>query len=124
MFVCLGLSSCGFPGAPAHSTVQFTEPGASQTVSTGAIAEYTCDRGFELLGPARRVCGENGTWSPQGIPFCGKFSFHEFSDFSPFFRQFYFMFLKRFLYCLFYLFYAFLIFLQRVCLDFRNNICT
>ena len=31
-------------------------------------------RGFELLGPARRVCGANGTWSPQGIPFCGQLS--------------------------------------------------
>lgn len=65
-----GLCICGFPGAPAHSTVEFTEPGASDNVSTGTIAEYTCDRGFELLGPARRVCAENGTWSPQGIPFC------------------------------------------------------
>ena len=32
-------------------------------------------RGFELLGPARRVCGTNGTWSPQGIPFCGEEAF-------------------------------------------------
>lgn len=30
-----------------------------------------CERGFELLGPARRVC-ENGQWTPEGIPFCGK----------------------------------------------------
>ena len=43
-------------------------------MATGGIAEYTCDRGFELLGPARRVCSQNGTWSPQGIPFCGRFS--------------------------------------------------
>ena len=108
MFVCLGLSSCGFPGAPAHSTVQFTEPGASQTVSTGAIAEYTCDRGFELLGPARRVCGENGTWSPQGIPFCGKLSiFMNLVIFSPYCRQFYTMLLKRLLCCLFYEFFKF-----------------
>jgi len=65
-----GLSGCGFPGAPAHSSVRFSEAGAGEAVSAGTIAEYTCDRGFELLGPARRVCGENGTWSPQGIPFC------------------------------------------------------
>jgi len=60
-------SSCGFPGAPAHSTVKFS-PG--DDVREGTIAEYSCDRGFELLGPARRVCASNGTWSPQGIPFC------------------------------------------------------
>jgi len=60
-------SSCGFPGAPAHSTVKFS-PG--EDVREGTIAKYSCDRGFELLGPARRVCANNGTWSPQGIPFC------------------------------------------------------
>jgi len=83
VLVCLvrtGSSRCGFPGAPAHSSVEFSESdrspppsssgSAGLTVPTGAIAEYTCDRGFELLGPARRVCGTNGTWSPQGIPFC------------------------------------------------------
>ena len=59
---------CGFPGAPAHSTVEFSTP----TVEPGTVARYTCDRGFELLGPARRMCGTNGTWVPQGIPFCGK----------------------------------------------------
>ena len=73
-------SLCGYPGAPAHSSVEFsnrgggTGPGggAQGDLGAGTIAEYNCDRGFELLGPARRVCGENGTWSPQGIPFCGK----------------------------------------------------
>jgi len=71
-------SLCGYPGAPAHSSVEFsnrgggTGPGggAQGDLGAGTIAEYNCDRGFELLGPARRVCGENGTWSPQGIPFC------------------------------------------------------
>ena len=33
-------------------------------------------RGFELLGPARRVCGQEGTWTPQGIPFCGQLTRH------------------------------------------------
>ena len=60
--------SCGFPGAPAHSTVEFS----SSNVGPGTVARYTCDRGFELLGPARRICNTNGTWVPQGIPFCGK----------------------------------------------------
>ena len=61
---------CGFPGAPAHSTVEFSQ----DPIRTGTVARYTCDRGFELLGPARRVCSNNGTWVPQGIPFCGKFA--------------------------------------------------
>jgi len=62
------VSGCGFPGAPAHSTVTFSP--SDDNAREGTIAEYSCDRGFELLGPARRVCGSNGTWSPQGIPFC------------------------------------------------------
>lgn len=41
-------------------------------IQTGTIATYTCDNGYELLGPARRSCNENGTWTPLGIPFCGK----------------------------------------------------
>lgn len=85
------VSGCGFPGAPAHSTVTFSP--SDDNAREGTIAEYSCDRwavtmimmsdkpssfsrGFELLGPARRVCGSNGTWSPQGIPFCGQFFYH------------------------------------------------
>jgi len=69
--IASGLASpCGFPGAPAHSTVTFSPAQEQDQQEEGTIAEYSCDRGFELLGPARRVCGGNGTWSPQGIPFC------------------------------------------------------
>ncbi|KAF2350881.1 Sushi/SCR/CCP domain, partial [Trinorchestia longiramus] len=57
---------CGFPGAPAHSTVSFSD----DTMREGTVATYICDRGFELLGPARKICLNNGTWSPPGIPFC------------------------------------------------------
>lgn len=58
---------CSFPGSPAHSAVEFSD----ESLESGTIATYTCERGFELLGPARRVC-DNGQWSPDGIPFCGK----------------------------------------------------
>ncbi|XP_076364802.1 sushi, von Willebrand factor type A, EGF and pentraxin domain-containing protein 1-like isoform X2 [Tachypleus tridentatus] len=57
---------CGYPGSPAHASVKFT----NEVISRGTEAIYNCDRGFELLGPSRRVCGENGTWIPSGIPFC------------------------------------------------------
>ncbi|XP_058445168.1 uncharacterized protein LOC131426449 isoform X2 [Malaya genurostris] len=60
-----GGGSCKFPGAPAHSTVQFTD----DALPNGAVASYSCERGFELLGPSRRVC-DNGQWIPEGIPFC------------------------------------------------------
>lgn len=59
--------SCSFPGSPAHGLVTFSD----ENLENGAVASYTCERGFELLGPARRVC-DQGTWAPEGIPFCGK----------------------------------------------------
>lgn len=60
--------SCSFPGSPAHSSVTFSD----ESLGNGAVASYSCERGFELLGPSRRVC-DNGVWVPEGIPFCGKF---------------------------------------------------
>ncbi|CAL4163422.1 unnamed protein product, partial [Meganyctiphanes norvegica] len=61
----LAAQECGFPGSPSHSTVNLSDDG-----NMGSIATYSCERGFELLGPARRECGANGTWTPPGIPFC------------------------------------------------------
>lgn len=63
----ISAQSCRFPGSPAHSSVTFTD----ENLDDGTIAAYNCERGFELLGPARRTC-ENGQWTPDGIPFCGK----------------------------------------------------
>lgn len=57
---------CGFPGAPAHSTVTFS----NDNLTEGTIVTYSCERGFELLGPMIRICGANGIWTPDGIPFC------------------------------------------------------
>lgn len=63
--------NCRFPGSPAHSEVFFSD----ESLGPGSVATYTCERGFELLGPARRTC-TNGNWVPEGIPFCGKFFLH------------------------------------------------
>lgn len=60
--------TCGYPGSPAHASVTFN----TSHVLAGTAATYTCDNGYELLGPPKRVCQANGTWSPVGIPFCGK----------------------------------------------------
>lgn len=62
------VSACGYPGSPAHASIAFS----SEVIHPGTVATYTCDSGFELLGPARRVCAANGTWIPLGIPFCGE----------------------------------------------------
>ena len=65
------VNGCGYPGSPGHASVAFS----SEAIEAGTVATYTCDNGYELLGPPRRTCTENGTWIPQGIPFCGRFSF-------------------------------------------------
>ncbi|KAF6202356.1 hypothetical protein GE061_004754 [Apolygus lucorum] len=57
---------CRFPGAPAHSTVEFSDP----SLNVGTVGTYLCEPGFELLGPSRRICTPQGTWTPEGIPFC------------------------------------------------------
>jgi len=62
------VSSCGYPGSPSHAVVTFTP----ENVRPGTVASYECEPGFELLGPSRRLCSSNGTWTPAGIPFCGK----------------------------------------------------
>ncbi|XP_059055238.1 uncharacterized protein LOC131849228 isoform X2 [Achroia grisella] len=74
LYLCIALllvqgyaeALCRFPGAPAHSHVTFSD----EKMSEGTVATYTCEQGFELLGPARRVCSANGRWTPDGIPFC------------------------------------------------------
>ncbi|XP_015908191.2 uncharacterized protein [Parasteatoda tepidariorum] len=65
-FLITTVSACGYPGSPAHSSIAFN----SEVIVPGTVATYTCDSGFELLGPARRICATNGTWTPIGIPFC------------------------------------------------------
>lgn len=62
------VKTCGYPGSPAHATVTFN----SETLEVGTTATYVCNNGYELLGPQRRLCNNNGTWTPVGVPFCGK----------------------------------------------------
>ena len=37
--------------------------------TAGAIAAYTCDSGFELVGPSERTCQINGQWNGSA-PVC------------------------------------------------------
>ncbi|XP_011149089.1 uncharacterized protein LOC105188998 [Harpegnathos saltator] len=75
-------AGCGYPGAPAHSSVRFTGTDVEDVLDEedallkdimlpeGTVATYSCERGFELLGPARRQCQSDGMWAPEGVPFC------------------------------------------------------
>ena len=66
-FLFLLVKTCGYPGSPAHATVTFS----SDVIEADTVATYNCNNGYELLGPQRRTCNQNGTWTPQGVPFCG-----------------------------------------------------
>ncbi|XP_034943551.1 uncharacterized protein [Chelonus insularis] len=84
LFIVRGSRStgCGYPGAPAHSHVRFSGDSLEDVLdeeesliketsfSSGTVATYSCERGFELLGPSRRQCQPDGTWTPEGVPFC------------------------------------------------------
>lgn len=59
---------CGYPGSPSHSIVTYTP----ENIRPGTVASYECEAGFELLGPSRRLCSLNGTWTPAATPFCGE----------------------------------------------------
>ncbi|XP_023239860.1 uncharacterized protein LOC111638392 isoform X1 [Centruroides sculpturatus] len=60
------IDACGYPGSPSHSSVIFS----GEVIEPGILATYKCDPGFELLGPSRRLCAENGTWIPLTTPLC------------------------------------------------------
>ncbi|XP_035216887.1 uncharacterized protein LOC118190306 [Stegodyphus dumicola] len=58
--------SCGLPGSTFRSTVTFN----TESIRRGTIATYTCETGFRLIGPWRRLCLGNGTWTPKELPIC------------------------------------------------------
>ena len=49
---------------PANGTVDLRDGSL-----VGAVAIYTCDPSFELIGVDSRVCQENGLWSEEA-PIC------------------------------------------------------
>lgn len=52
---------CGALKNIEHGTVSL------ETVRTthGAVAQYTCNENYTLIGEARRVCGDGGKWSGE-----------------------------------------------------------
>ena len=55
---------CGNLTAPEDGQVTFT-PGVVMTLETGldAIANYTCNEGYNLVGDAMRTCQANEEWA-------------------------------------------------------------
>lgn len=61
-FVALAVD-CGSLDNPVNGFVQF------QDTTLGSPAQYTCQRGYRLVGTDVRVCTETGVWSDTA-PIC------------------------------------------------------
>ena len=49
---------CGFLPAPKNGDVKFVED-----TRLGSYAQFSCDKGFKLVGADSRLCQANGDWS-------------------------------------------------------------
>ena len=55
---------CGSLSNPPRGSVDL-----SDGTTTGSVAVYSCDPGFELAGDMERTCQADGTWNGSQ-PFC------------------------------------------------------
>ena len=62
--------NCTILDDPENGRVTFT-PGVVATIETGlgAVANYTCNEGYDLVGDTLRTCEANGQWD-GGEPTC------------------------------------------------------
>ena len=62
--------NCTILDDPENGQVTFT-PGVVMTLETGlgAVANYTCNEGYDLVGDTLRTCEANGQWD-GGDPMC------------------------------------------------------
>merc|ERR1711872_241700 len=69
VYMSLDKSVCPMPpyyqieGGLPHGTVTFVTNG---TVMAGAEVTYSCEDGYQLLGPNTLTCEESGEWTPVG----------------------------------------------------------
>ncbi|XP_052795625.1 sushi, von Willebrand factor type A, EGF and pentraxin domain-containing protein 1-like [Mya arenaria] len=56
------IKDCGHPVSPKNGNVAYED------TEFQAIAQYTCDTGYSLIGNNLRICNKDGMWSDQ--PYC------------------------------------------------------
>ncbi|EEC19133.1 hypothetical protein IscW_ISCW023271 [Ixodes scapularis] len=66
-FAVLGASSSCDRAERPHNAGEFY---STSPFVNGTTVHYVCDPGYEILGPQRRTCHQNGSWIPLGLPFC------------------------------------------------------
>ena len=66
----VGDSVCNQPDpAPSNGELHFVTD-KNGTILVGALAEYHCNEGYDILGPSKKVCMEEGHWEPKDKVFC------------------------------------------------------
>ncbi|EEC02848.1 hypothetical protein IscW_ISCW002342 [Ixodes scapularis] len=75
ILVALCTDACPTPQVPENGKFVLRAPTRAlptQTSSyrTGTAVVYTCDAGFDLMGPQHRHCHDDGLWHPRSLPFC------------------------------------------------------
>ena len=63
-------SVCKDPQLSPDNGVLIFEKNENGTILAGALAEYKCNSGYQLLGPDKKVCMEVGDWEPKDKVFC------------------------------------------------------
>ena len=63
VFVLFLAISCGHPGVPVHGKIN------SYVFSYNSSVEYSCNQGYTIVGPKKRVCQANQTWTGS-LPQC------------------------------------------------------
>ena len=75
---------CGFPGLPSNGSLGSS---SSYLFSAGQEVTYQCQEAFVLFGPDKRICQNNGTWSPLALPECRKYNCRYFHCFLLLFKS-------------------------------------
>ena len=57
--------------APKYGELIFA-PNENGTIVEGALAEYRCSTGYNIMGPSKKICMEDGWWKPRDKVFCVK----------------------------------------------------
>ena len=63
-------SVCKDPQPSPDNGVIIFEKNENGTILAGALAEYLCNGGYQLLGPDKKVCMKVGDWEPKDKVFC------------------------------------------------------
>ena len=70
IFTFAGDNICLEPDpSPENGELIFSKS-VNGTILAGALAQYKCSDGYQVLGPDKKICMESGDWEPKDKVFC------------------------------------------------------